>query len=150
MYQFARSQEGVNNPNFSLDVDSYATVELTLSTTASGEVKYAKIDTKKLGFEHVLAIGSASEPFPSLDFKSANQTVAKIVVNISQNPELLSKACGYGQWEILSDGPHADRMLVNDLRLSEWLKHSFASAQRIQSQGKPAPFGTRLNQMIVR
>jgi hypothetical protein len=135
MYDFVRSQEAVHNPNFSLDPESYATVELSLSTTAFGDVKFAKIDTKKLGFEHILAIGSATQPFPSLDAKNTEQTVAKVVVNISQNPSLLNKACGYGQWEILSDAPNADRVLVNDLRLSEWLKHSFAGAQRIKSQG---------------
>jgi hypothetical protein len=135
MYDFVRSQQRVPNPNFSLDPDSYATVELALSTTAFGDVKFAKIDTKKLGAAGFLAIGSSTQPFPSLDVKNVDQTIAKVVVNISQNPKLLEKACGYGQWQILSDEPHADRVLVNDLRLSEWLKHSFASAQRIQSRG---------------
>ena len=86
LYDFLQSQEAVENPNFSLDTKSYATVKLTLSTTGYGDVKFAKIDTKKLGLASILAIGSSSQPFPSLDMKSTGQTVADVTVNVSQNP----------------------------------------------------------------
>ncbi len=94
-----------------------------------------KIDTKRLGLASILAIGSSSQPFPSLDMKSTGQTVADVTVNVSQNPKDLSDACGYGRQEIFSNAPHADRTLINDLRISSWLKRTFASGQRIQSQG---------------
>lgn len=135
LYDFLQSQEAVENPNFSLNTKSYATVKLTLSTTGYGDVKFAKIDTKKLGLASILAIGSSSQPFPSLDMKSTGQTVADVTVNVSQNPKDLSDACGYGKQEIFSNAPHADRTLINDLRISSWLKRTFASGQRIQSQG---------------
>ena len=134
MYDFLRTQKHVINPTFSLDFKSYATVELTLSTTAYGEVKFAKIDTARLGAAGFLAIGSASQPFPTLSAKQLNQTVAKVTINVSQDPDKLKGACEYGRGEIFSSSPHADQVLVNDLRISEWLKRSFDNAQRINAQ----------------
>jgi hypothetical protein len=99
-------------------------------------VKFAKIDTKKLGLASILAIGSSTQPFPQLSMRSTGQTVAEVTVNVSQNPKDLIDACGYGKQEIFSDAPHADRILINDLRISSWLKRTFASGQRIQSQGE--------------
>lgn len=41
-------------------------------------------------------------------------------------------ACKYGYGEILSSEPHADRVLINQLRVAEWLKRSFNRAERIK------------------
>ena len=121
--------------NFSLDKNSYATVELALSTTAYGDVKFSRIDTVRLGARGFLAVGGGSEPFPSLGTKVSGQTVAKVQVNISQNPELLADACSYGYGEILSAEPHADKVLINQMRVAEWLKRSFDRGERIKSEG---------------
>lgn len=135
MHIFLEKQRTVVNPNFSLDDKGYATVELALSTTAFGDVKFAKIDTVRLGAQGFLAVGSSTQPFPSLAAKQLNQTVARVTVNVSQDPGMLRDACGYGQHEVLSSKPTADRVLVNDLRIAQWLTRSFANAQRIKHEG---------------
>lgn len=125
----------ITNPNFSLDEKSYATMELSLSTTAYGDAKFSRIDTIRLGASGFLAVGGGNQPFPTLGVKQLNQTVAKVTVNVSQDSDLLSDACAYGYGQVFSSEPHADRVLINDMRVGEWLKRSFESAQRIKSQG---------------
>ena len=133
MHRFLRSAP--DDANFSLDKKSYATVELALATTGTGDVKFSRIDTVRLGATGFLAIGSSSQPFPSLGVKQVSQNVAKVQVNISQDPKLLEHACSYGRGEILSSAQHADRVLINDMRIAEWLKRSFERGEGIKREG---------------
>lgn len=139
MYEFLKYHPA-GAANFSLDTKSYATVELSLSTTAFGDVKFSKIDTVRLGASGFLAIGSSSQPFPSVSLKNTHQVVTKITVNISQNPEDLRKKCErgyeYGYGAIFSDDPTADRTLINQLRIASWLKRTFESGDRIAHTGR--------------
>jgi hypothetical protein len=138
MYEFLKDHPP-GHATFSLDTDNYATVELSLSTTAFGDVKFSKIDTVRLGARGFLAIGSSAEPFPSAGLKNTHQVITKVTVNISQNPEHLRDKCErgyeYGYGAILSDSPHADRVLINNLRIASWLKRNFENSTRIVHTG---------------
>ena len=139
MYEFLKDNPA-GNRNFSLDTNSYATVKLTLSTTAFGDVKFSRIDTIKLGAQGFLAVGSSGSPFPSLGVKQSNVVLAELVVNIPQNKELLREKCEngreYGYGEIFKDTGHEDRILINDLRIASWLKRTFERGDRIVHTGR--------------
>ena len=136
MYQFLKDHPA-GRGTFSPDPDSYATVELALSTTAFGDVKFSKIDTVRLGATGFLAIGSSSQPFPSLALKQSGQVVAKVTVNISQNPINLRSKCerGYEYGGVFDGGPNSDRTLINNLRIASWLQRTFESGDRIVHTG---------------
>ncbi len=134
MYEFLKDHES-GTAAFSLDLDSYATVELSLSTSSGGDVKFARIDSIRLGAQNWLA----KAPFPTLGAGASGEVSAKVTVNIAQNPELLKPLCEngrrYGYAEILSNKPYADRVLINDMRIASWLKRTFESSERIVPSG---------------
>ena len=134
MYDFLKDHEP-GGAAFSLDTNSYATVELSLATTSSGDVKFAKVDAIGLGAANWLA----ADPFPSLGSKAQGEVTTKVTVNIAQDPKLLKHLCEngprYGYGEILSDKPFADRVLINQMRVSSWLKRTFSSSDRIVPSG---------------
>jgi len=138
MYEFLKDNPA-GERNFSLDTKSYATVKLTLSTTAFGDVKFSRIDTIKLGAQGFLAVGGGVEPFPSFGVKQSNVVQAELVVNISQDKEQLREKCEngreYGYGEIFKDTGHEDRVLINDLRIASWLKRTFDRGDRIVHTG---------------
>ena len=133
MYGFFREHYAKADRTFTLDRGGYSTVELNLTTTVFGDVKFSKIDSKRLGVDEFIATGSSSQPFPSLGTKGVGQTVAKVQVNISQNPEDLEDNCTYGS--VLDRDAHSDQTLVNRLRVREWLIKSFADGDRIKRDG---------------
>lgn len=147
LYEFLK-----DNPpgrrNFSLDPKSYATVKLTLSTTAFGDVKFSRIDTIRLGAQGFLAVGGAAQPFPSLGVKQSNLVQAELVVNISQDKEQLREKCQngheYGRGEIFKNTTgHEDRVLINDLRIASWLKRTFERGDRIVHTGAHCDIRTK-------
>ena len=134
MYEFLKDHQAGGRA-FSLDLSSYATVELSLSTTSGGDVKFAKIDAVRLGASNWLA----KDPFPNAGAGVTGEVSTKVTVNIAQDPELLRPMCEngrtYGYGKVLSGEPYADRVLINDMRLAAWLKRTFDSADRIVPSG---------------